>query len=236
MCGRFAQSQAPSAYGAFYSLHPQVGMPNAPARFNVAPTQDALVIRFNPQSLKAELSLLRWGLVPSWAKDTSRAASLINARSEGIADKPSFKAAWEKPRRCVVPADAFYEWRRADGGRQPFAIALKSGAPMGFAGLWEGWKDPASGEWLRTFTILTCAANPLLAPLHDRMPVILDGADMERWLTARDPRDLLRAYPAEQMALWPVSTRVNAVRNEGADLLAPQAVAEPPPEAQASLL
>ncbi|WP_341988528.1 SOS response-associated peptidase [Azorhizobium sp. AG788] len=225
MCGRFVQHQAPVFYAAQFGLDTRdVALPNAPARFNVAPTQDVMVIRHNPESRRAELSLLRWGLVPSWAKDLKIGASMINARSETVAEKPAFKAAWNKPRRCVVPVDAFYEWQRTDGGKQPYAIALKGGAPMGFAGLWEGWKDPATGAWVRTFTILTCAANALMAPLHDRMPVILARDDMDRWLTGPDPRDLLKPYAPEQMELWPVSSRVNSVRNEDADLLVPVAL------------
>ncbi|MGU3494117.1 SOS response-associated peptidase [Xanthobacteraceae bacterium A53D] len=227
MCGRFSQSQPPSSYAAFFTLDQAVPLPNAAPRYNVAPTQQAQVIRFNPQTQRAELSVLRWGLVPSFAPDISRAASLINARSEGVSERTAFRAAWRKPRRCIVPAEAFYEWQPGSTPRQPYAIGLKSGAPMGLAGLWEGWKDPASGEWLRTFTILTCAANPLLAPLHERMPVILEPAQMADWLTAPDPAPLLRSYPAEAMTLWPVSTRVNAVRNDDADLLKPQEPAEP---------
>ncbi|GGF82793.1 DUF159 family protein [Azorhizobium oxalatiphilum] len=235
MCGRFAQKDSPRAYTAYFSLDPEAPTPNAAARFNVAPTQSALVVRFNPQEKRPELSLLRWGLVPSFAKDTSRAGSLINARSESVAEKASFKAAWEKPRRCIIPADAFYEWRKEGSARQPFAIALKSGAPIGFAGLWEGWKDPASGEWLRTFTILTCPANPLLAHLHERMPVILRQDDMARFLTASDPADLMQTYPQDEMTLWPVSSRVNGVAHDDAALL--ERVYPPPaaPEAQASL-
>ena len=225
MCGRFVQHQAPLFYVEQFGLNTQgLSLPNAPARFNVAPTQDVMVIRHNPEIGRAQLSLLRWGLVPSWAKDLKLGAAMINARSETVAEKPAFKAAWSKPRRCVVPVDAFYEWQRTAGGKQPYAIALKGGAPMGFAGLWEGWKDPATGAWVRTCTLLTCAANGLMAPLHDRMPVILERADMDRWLTAPDPRDLLKPYAPEQMELWPVSSRVNNVRNEDADLLVPVAV------------
>ncbi len=222
MCGRFVQHQSPLFYVEHFGLDTRdTRLPNAPARYNVAPTQDVMVIRHNPETARAELSLLRWGLVPSWAKDMKIAASLINARSETVTEKPAFRAAWAKPRRCIVPADAFYEWQRTQSGKQPYAIALKGGAPMGFAGLWEGWKDPATGQWLRTFTILTCAANALMAPLHDRMPVIVPLSEMDRCLTAPDPRDLLRPADPAQMELWPVSTRVNSVRNEDADLLVP---------------
>ncbi|OYX13522.1 MAG: hypothetical protein B7Z15_07010, partial [Rhizobiales bacterium 32-66-8] len=198
-------------------------LPNAPQRFNAAPTQDLLVIRRNPDSAQAEMGLLRWGLVPSFSKDMSGAARLINARSETVQEKAVFRGAWAKGRRCVVPADAFYEWQRTPDGKQPYAIARANGAPLALAGLWENWRDPASGEWVRTFTILTCAANPRLAPLHDRMPVILDPADIPAWLAGPDPAPLLRPLPAEAVTLWPVSTRVNSVRNDDESLLMPLA-------------
>lgn len=238
MCGRFAQTTPPRAFAERYGVDPVLALPNVPARYNIAPTQNALVIRHNPQEERRELSLLRWGLVPSFAADTARAGSLINARSESVAEKASFKAAWFKPRRCVVPADAFYEWQQGAGGKTPHAIARADGTPMAFAGLWEGWKDPASGQWLRTFTLLTTTANDLLRPLHERMPVILDEDQIGAYLTAPDPRDLLRPYPAEAMRLWPVSARVNAVRNDDADLLVEVTglpAGSPSPVAQPSL-
>ncbi|HQS07356.1 MAG: hypothetical protein B7Y12_12875 [Rhizobiales bacterium 24-66-13] len=225
MCGRFIQSYGPVYYMERLGLESKnMPLPNAPARFNAAPTQDLLVIRRNPETARAEIGLLRWGLVPSFAKDMKGASALINARSETVAEKQSFRAAWRKPRRCVIPIDGFYEWQRTTTGRQPFLIALRSRQPMALAGLWEGWKDPASGEWVRTFTILTCAANPLLAPLHDRMPVILDPADIARWLADPAPFDLMKPYPAAAMEMWAVSARVNSVRNEGEDLALPVAV------------
>ncbi|MFG1463509.1 SOS response-associated peptidase [Xanthobacter sp. DSM 24535] len=222
MCGRFIQSYGPAYYMERLGLESKdARLPNAPPRFNAAPTQDLLTIRRNPETARAEIGLLRWGLVPSCAADMNGASALINARSETVAEKQSFRAAWRKPRRCVIPADGFYEWRRSETGRQPFLIALSSREPMALAGLWEGWRDPGSGEWVRTFTILTCAANTLLAPLHDRMPVILDPTDIARWLTAPAPFDLMKPYPPSAMEMWAVSTRVNSVRNEGEDLTLP---------------
>ncbi|MDQ0505507.1 SOS response-associated peptidase [Xanthobacter agilis] len=228
MCGRFVQHRAPIAYAEHFGLDvATLQLPNCPPRYNAAPTQDLMVVRLNPHTGALDLSLLRWGLVPVWAKDPGGGARLINARSESVAEKPTFRDAWRKKRRCIVPADGFYEWRRRNGAAQPFYITPADGAPMAFAGLWEGWKDPATGQWLRTFTILTCAANETLRPLHDRMPVVLAEADISRFLAADNPRDLLRPAPAAQLTFWPVSPAVNAVRNDAAALIAPVA---PPDE------
>jgi len=234
MCGRFAQHRGPLYYMEQFGLDTRdARLPNAPQRFNAAPTQDLLVIRRNPETERPEMGLLRWGLVPSFSKDMRDGARLINARSETVREKASFRAAWAKGRRCVVPADAFYEWQATADGKQPFAIARTDGAPLALAGLWENWRDPASGEWVRTFTILTCPANARLAPLHDRMPVILAPADIPKWLSGPDPAGphvsdpdpaaLMRPLPAQEVTLWPVSTRVNSVRNDDADLIVPLA-------------
>ena len=196
MCSRFVQHLSPRAYAEIYGVGLDAPLPNAPARWNVAPTDSALVLRRHPQSGALALSLLRWGLVPVWSKDASGAAKLINARAETVTEKPSFRDAWAKRRRCVVPADGFYEWTPGPAGKVPHFITLSGGAGMALAGLWEGWKDPASGEWLRTFTLLTCAANAAMAPLHARMPVILAHADIARFLDDPDPRDLLAPSPA----------------------------------------
>jgi len=226
MCGRFVQHRAPIAYVEHFGLDPAlVQLPNCPPRFNAAPTQDLMVIRLNPGTGQLDLSLLRWGLVPVWAKDASGGARLINARSEGVAEKPTFRDAWRKKRRCIVPADGFYEWRGQAGAKQPFYITAAAGAPEGaplaFAGLWEGWKDPASGQWLRTFTLLTCPANATLRPLHERMPVVLAPDDIPAFLTRDDPRELLRPCPEAQLTFWPVSPAVNAVRNDDESLIRP---------------
>lgn len=167
---------------------------------------------------------MRWGLVPFWAKDAKIGYSTINARAEEAAAKPAFREALRK-RRCLVPADAFYEWERSDPkDRHPFAIALKSGEPYALAGLWESWR-PKEGEPLQTFTVLTTDANEVVEPIHNRMPVILEPKDYDRWLqpaaAERLPVDLLRPFPAERMIAWPVSNRVGNVRNNDPDLLAP---------------
>jgi putative SOS response-associated peptidase YedK len=184
---------------------------------------------------------MRWGLVPSWANDTKIAYTTINARAEEVATKPAYRDALKK-RRCLIPADAFYEWQKLGAKtRQPYAIALKSGEPYAFAGLWERWqpkapaadpKDPSAAPIpaLETFTILTTDPNQLMEPIHDRMPVLLERSNYDRWLDpgdpARPPIDLLRAYPAEQMTAWKVSDRVGNVRNDDAQLLDPDLPAQ----------
>lgn len=222
MCGRFAQYRAPVAYAEHFGVDPaSAPLPNAPPRFNAAPTQDLMVVRRHPETGARHLSLLRWGLVPSFSADATGGARLINARSETVVQKASFRPAWQAGRRCIVPADGFYEWRATAQGRQPFFISRANAAPLPLAGLWDGWKDPTTGHWLRTFTILTCAADPRLRGLHERMPVILREEDIASFLEDPDPRGLLRPFPGAALALWPVSQRVNAVRNEGEELMVP---------------
>ena len=223
MCGRLFQITPPAETAkAFGTANPP---PNVPPRYNGAPTQDLLVVRFNPETGERSLDPLRWGLIPSWAKDRKIGVSAINARSETLAGKPLFRDAFKK-RRCVVPADGFYEWKAGAGGKQPYAVARADGRPMPFAGLWERWRDPQSGEIVRSFTIVTTRANERLAELHERMPVILDEAAIAKWLGeaptgADDLTSLLRPCPAERLRLWPVDPRVNNVRNEDGDLIKP---------------
>jgi putative SOS response-associated peptidase YedK len=170
---------------------------------------------------------MRWGLIPYWSKDAKIGYSTINAKAETVATAPAFREAFKR-RRCLVPADAFYEWQKLDPKhKQPFAIALSSREPYGFAGVWDRWKDPVSREWLETFSIITTDANQVVAPLHNRMPVIIERKDYARWLggsnVAQPPLDLLRPYPAEQMAAWKVDKAVGNVRNDTARLLEPAA-------------
>lgn len=198
-------------------------MPWFAPTYNAAPQSMQPVVRLNRDSGQREVALLRWGLVPYWAKDAKPAYTTINARAEEVAAKPAFREALKK-RRCLVPADAFYEWQKLDAkNRRPHAIALRGGEPYAFAGLWEHWQ-PKEGSPLETFTIITTDANEVTEPLHDRMPVILERRDYDRWLDAGDPArppiDLLRPYPAEKMLAWPVSNRVGNVRNDDPELLA----------------
>lgn len=232
MCGRFVQLTPPAALAALFGVDPTLApLPNVPPRYNAAPTQSLMVVRRNPETGRRHLDLLRWGLVPSFAKDPSGGGSLINARSETVAEKPTFRGAWRARRRCIVPADAFYEWKAVDKRRQPFVISRVDGSPMSFAGLWEGWKDPGTGQWLRTFTILTCPATERLRPLHERMPVILHDQEISAWLEGEEGAALMRSYPSEALRLTPVSASVNSVRNEGPGLVEPL----PPDEAAAAV-
>jgi hypothetical protein len=152
--------------------------------------------------------MIRWGLLPSWAKDRKLAWKMINARAETVTTAAAFKKAFEK-RRCLLPVDGFFEWKKVGKEKRPYMIAMADGEAFTLAGLWENWKDPDSGEWVRTFTIITTDANELVAQLHDRMPVVIAPEDRERWLKGPNPKELLKPYPAERMTMWPVSPKLN---------------------------
>jgi putative SOS response-associated peptidase YedK len=166
---------------------------------------------------------LRWGLIPYWCADPKGGRKPINAKCETVRDLPTFREAYRK-RRCILPVDGFFEWKAIKGqkAKQPYAIAMKDGAPFGIAGIWENWKDPASGEWLRTFAIITTDANALVAHIHNRMPLILSRYDYARWLSEEpNPHDLMRPFPPELMRMWPISTRVNKPENDNPSILDP---------------
>ncbi len=216
MCGRFVNYQPPEVVrDVFGTVNALV---NAAPSWNVAPTQGAMVVRRHPDGGR-HLDLLRWGLVPSWTKDLKAARKPVNARSETAASSGMFRGALAA-RRCLVPADAFYEWKAMADGKQPYAIARADGAALAFAGLWEGWRAP-DGEVMRTFAIMTTAANATMRPLHERMPVILEAPDWPAWLGEHegDATALLRSAADDVLRLWPVSRAVNSVRNNGAALL-----------------
>lgn len=218
MCGRYSITTNPAQLALRFDAT------NTPAalapRYNAAPTQHLPAILNEAPS---RIELLRWGLVPSWAKDPKIGARLINARVETAAQKPSFRQAWRQ-RRCLVLTDGFYEWQRAPQGKVPTRVTLKSGEPFAFAGLWEMWQD-TEGVPLRTFTILTTTPNELMAPIHNRMPVILHPEHERLWLDGTAPStgwgDVLRPYPAEQMLAYPVSPRVNSPRHDEPEVTAP---------------
>lgn len=218
MCGRFVQKLPPEELTTVVGAEGPI--PNIPARYNAAPTQDLAVVRFNPKTGRRAVDLLRWGLVPSWETDLKGGAKLINARSESLAERRSFAKAF-RARRCLVPADGFYEWAP---DRTPHYVRRIDGRPMLFAGLWEGWKDPQSEEWVRTFTIVTADAIERLRPIHHRMPVMLEPEQWPAWLgeAAASPAQLqaLLAPPADlPVEAYPVSVRVNAVRNDDPTLM-----------------
>lgn len=202
-------------------------------RFNIAPTQEAPVIRAGAGGAR-EVAMLRWGLVPFWAKDLKVGTKMINARSEGVETKPSFRAA-VRERRCVVPATGFFEWQGEPGRKQPFAITLPGQALFAFAGLWERWK-PAEGEPVETFTIVTTDANEAVARIHDRMPVILPMVAIDTWLTAPpdEARALLKPY-AGPVELRLVGKYVSNVNHEGPECLEDPAPARTPPQQQSLL-
>jgi len=194
-------------------------LPNTSPSWNVAPTQSAMVIRRHPETGERRIDALRWGLVPHFTKDLKACKRPINARAETIATSGMFRGALAS-RRCLVPADAFYEWKAMPDGKQPYAIARTDGAPLAFAGLWESWRLP-EGEVFRTFTTATTAANADMAQLQDRMPVILEPVSWPVWL-GEAPGNygaLLRPAAAGTVRLWPVSRAVNNVRNNGPELL-----------------
>jgi putative SOS response-associated peptidase YedK len=238
MCGRYFQQRGPASVTRYFeTVNP---VPNTPASWNRAPTQDALVVRRHPETGARHLDPLRWGLVPRWASDPSVGSKMINARCEGIAEKPSFREAFRK-RRCLVTADGFYEWRTEGKAKQPFAVCLAGGEPMAMAGLWEGWRAPDQ-TILRTCTIVTGEANTKLAAMHHRMPMILPREAWPVWLgeVPAEPEELLallRPCPPERVLAWPVSPRVNKVSENDAGLLAldplavpPEGLDDPPPD------
>jgi putative SOS response-associated peptidase YedK len=220
MCGRFNLRASPALLAEIFQL---LREPDLQPRYNIAPTQSVAVIR--PAQGGRELSMLHWGLIPSWAKDPKIGARMINARADTVATKPAFRAAF-KQRRCLIPATGFYEWKKlADGTKQPYQIGLRDGQPFAFAGLWESWKGEGE-QPLESCTIITGQANALMRDVHDRMPVILDEEDYDRWLDPRQKdvaalESLLVPYPADRMRLYPISTVVNNPRNERAECIEP---------------
>jgi putative SOS response-associated peptidase YedK len=216
MCGRFAFYSPSEATAALFGVS---GAPEVKARYNIAPTQDIAAVRVGTDGLR-ELTMLRWGLIPFWAKDPSIGNRMINARAETVAEKPSFRAAY-KSRRCLVLADGFYEWRQEAGGKTPYYISLANGKPFAFAGLWEDWRARDSGESVQSATIITCAASEFMRALHARMPVVLEKDGADRWLDG-DVRLLSEVDGAgPEFRAWPVDKRVNNARNEGAELVEP---------------
>ncbi|MCX7173764.1 MAG: SOS response-associated peptidase [Proteobacteria bacterium] len=216
MCGRFALKAPPAELVTYFALDE---CEDFKPRFNIPPTVKIPAIRQTPEGRRV-LNLLRWGLVPFWAKDLSIGNKLNNARGETVAEKPSFRSAF-KARRCLVPASGFYEWKTENKIKQPYYISLKSGDPMAFAGIWESWTSKESGEIVDTVCIVTTGPNEIMAPIHDRMPVILGPDHWQSWLTApvEEVKARVASYPAEEMQAWPVSRRVSRAGEEGAELI-----------------
>ena len=214
MCGRYRLSRRKQLIHEYFDTADEVDWE---PRYNIAPSQSVGIIRQDPAQPERGFSLARWGLIPYWAKDSSIGYKLINARSETVGSKPAFREAFES-RRCLIPADGFYEWQKTGKSKQPYCFEMMERDPFAFAGLWDSWRTP-DGATLETCTILTTTPNQLLADMHDRMPVILPSASYDLWL---DPgfRDLaattemLKPYDAGQMRRYTVSAWVNNVAND----------------------
>jgi len=233
MCGRYALYTPIEAVARLFGVD-EVHVHDIAPRYNIAPTQEVPIVRRSPfpaadaaQARAApplELALARWGLVPFWAKDPAIGNRMINARGETVAAKPAFRAAFRK-RRCLVPADGFFEWQKTGDGKQPWYIRDAGGEPMALAGLWELWDPPDGGEPLASCTIITTGANELMRPLHERMPVVLDEAGREAWLDpaaeSKQLEALLAPAPDGILEAWPVSRRVNSPFNEDPSLVEP---------------
>jgi len=210
MCGRFTLFEADKILSKEFGVS---GIPPLSPRYNIAPSQPVAVVRATPAGSGREIALLRWGLIPSWSKDPSIGNRLINARAETAREKPSFRNAFRR-HRCLIPTSGFYEWQRQERGKQPYFVRMRDGRLFAFAGLWDRWESPDEGV-IETCAILTTAANTVLAPIHDRMPVILPQTGYARWL---DPAlkdvdslsPLLVPFRPEDMLAIPVSPRVNA--------------------------
>lgn len=221
MCGRYTVTSAPEAIRALFRYEER---PNFPPRYNIAPTQPIAIVRL--MDGKRQFVLMRWGLLPSWVKDPKTFTLLINARGESVCDKPAFRAAMKR-RRCLIPADGFYEWKAVGGRKQPYYVRAKSGEPLAFAGLWETWTGP-NGEELDTAAIVTTDANRILMPIHDRMPVIVPRDAFDLWLDtdhvdARTAAAILQPAPDDLLEAYPVSTAVNRTANDNPKLLEPLA-------------
>jgi len=221
LCGRFTLFDTAASLAEAFEV---AEVPSLSPRYNIAPSQAVAAVRIPPSGGAREVVLLRWGLIPSWAKDPSLGDRMINARAETAAGKPAFRSAIRR-RRCLVPASGFYEWKRTNGRKQPYYIRRPDGKPFAFAGLWESWEGPGQAA-VESCTILTTSANELLLPIHDRMPVIVSPADYDLWLSpkVRDPAELARLFrpcPPEEVTAFPVGTAVNNPKTDSPQLIEP---------------
>lgn len=227
MCGRYTLSTPSDLLADLMEVQAK---PELTARYNIAPSQEATIVRVAGTSAPdRELTLLKWGLVPFWADDLSIGHRMINARAETVGEKPSFRTSFKR-RRCIVPADGFYEWQKTGSGKQPYLFRQQNRQPFGMAGLWDRW-EKGEGQPLETFTILTTQANELVATAHHRMPVILSQAHIDLWLdpSANSEADfgaLWSPYPAAEMEGFPVSTYVNNPANDTPRCIEPLKVSE----------
>ncbi|HSG39791.1 MAG TPA: SOS response-associated peptidase [Thermoanaerobaculia bacterium] len=222
MCGRYTLSTPSDDIALLFDISELMPLP---PRYNMAPTQEAAVVRVVEPGGPRRLDLLKWGLIPFWAKEAAIGNKLINARSETVVEKASFRTSFKK-KRCLIPADGFYEWKKEGKLKQPYLIHRKDAKPFAFAGLWSAWRNPEGGQPVETFTILTTDANDLLRPLHNRMPVILDRENFDLWLDpkvedAEKLQPLLVPYPVDDFEAFPVSRVVNSPAHDQPDCIAP---------------
>jgi putative SOS response-associated peptidase YedK len=223
MCGRYRLSKPKQLIAESFDVSWDE-LPEWIPRYNIAPTDSVPVIRQNPKEPIRQIAMMRWGLIPAWSKDASGSARMINARSETAATQLAFRDAL-KSRRCLIPADGFYEWQKKGKTKQPFCFEVGEGELFAFAGIWERWKNPANGEWIKSCSVLTTIPNAVTSSIHDRMPVIIHKEDFDLWL---DPDmknvdeiiGLLKPYSGP-MNSFPVSTRVNSVKNDDGECAAP---------------
>jgi putative SOS response-associated peptidase YedK len=215
MCGRFAFYSPSEATAALFGVSDAGGVE---PRYNIAPTQYIAAVR-NRDDDGRELAMLRWGLVPFWAKDPSIGNRMINARAETVAEKPAYRAAYRR-RRCLVLADGFYEWHQEGTSKTPYYISLANQEPFAIAGLWEHWQNPDSDDVIDSATLITTAANDFMAALHHRMPVILEPGTADRWLAGDEGVLAFATENVPKLRAWPVSRSVNNARHEGEELIA----------------
>ena len=215
MCGRYRRTTREEELARIYRI-PIPAQPDSPISFNIAPSQPVLAIRLNPETKQRSLDTLLWGLVPYWSKDGK--TGFINARAERIGTAPAFRRPFHQ-RRCLIPADGFYEWKKTPERKIPYSIEMKDGSPFVFAGLWDGWQNPDTKEWLRTCVIITGEPNELVAEIHTRMPVILPVESHDAWLSGEAGKEVLRSFPAEAMKAKRISTRINKPENNDPGLL-----------------
>jgi putative SOS response-associated peptidase YedK len=225
MCSRYKLT---ASWAEIHRLYKLTNSVNLQPRYNIGPTQTVLAVIFDADASERRAEMFRWGLIPSWAKDAKVNYDLINAKAETVTTKPAYREAF-KMGRCIVLADGFYAWKKLDAKReQPYAIVMKDRSVFGFAGLWEKWTNRASGDVIRSCTIITTEPNALCATIHNRMPVILDPADYVRWLgqrpvTTNELHAILKPYPANQMEVFKIGTRIGDVKYDDPSLVEPLA-------------
>ena len=234
MCGRMTQTTDPAVVARIFDaeVHADPEAADTQPRYNVAPTSQLTIVRQRVETGR-RVEPVRWGLIPSFARDAKGSARLINARAETVASSPAFRTSF-RSRRCIVPSDGFYEWRRTGGPKQPFFLHPPDGAVLAMAGVWAAWKDPATGLWVPSAAVITTDANRVVAAIHDRMPVLLPREAWDDWLDpATDDTDFLLSLlvpaPDDVLDMYPVSARVNDVRNDDPGLIVPVDAVESPP-------